>query len=229
MPNSSLPADNAPQAQQTLPARVARLIEQRETLAPALSAFASELPAGRYRRDLRSFVARLEAGTTAEQFCDSPDAMAMLLPLLSANGRTAEAGDRLHELFAESAREEDLRRQRRRILAYPIVVSLLAVAVLTFLCVAVVPVFADIFQSFSIQLPKFTVAVIQLSDWIRFQPVFLALITLTTGLLLYCVWRLATFSEWFEWMFGYLAIGNSREFAAMAALTRRLAEGLAAD
>ncbi|MGI9455339.1 MAG: type II secretion system F family protein, partial [Aeoliella sp.] len=30
-------------------------------------------------------------------------------------------------------------------------------------------------------------------------------------------------------MFGYLAIGNSRELAAMAAFTRRLAEGLAAD
>lgn len=205
------------------------MLEHRDALAPALNAMASELPAGRYRHELSGLVAQLDRGATAEQLCQGPKAINLLLPLLAAGAQPAAAADRYQKMFAESYREQEFRNQRWRVLAYPALVSLIALGVLVFLCVVVVPLFHQVFRSFELSLPGLTLAVLQLSKWLRSQTINVIAISLLAMALLYVFWRVATSLALFDKIFGYLTSGSSRQVSAMAAFTRRLADGLAAD
>lgn len=229
--SNPLPPSSDPtrQIEQLLTERVSRLLEDRESLTVALDAIAEELPAGRYRHEMQGFVAGLNRGAAADELCRGPKAANLLLPLLASAGQPAMAAGRYQSLFAESYREQEFRRQRRRVLAYPIVVLLTAVAVFIFLSVVVVPVYGQVLDSFELQLPRLTVGVVQLSEWLRFEPIGVVLATLAAVCTLYLLWRLATSLAFFDRIFGGLFSGSSRAVAAMAIFTRRLAEGLAAE
>ncbi len=67
---------------QFLRERIAEMLEQRETLAPALEAFAEEMPASRRRRELRRLAGRLRNGATVDEFCQEKNMTTTWLPLL---------------------------------------------------------------------------------------------------------------------------------------------------
>jgi len=226
---TSQSSELARQMEQMLEARVTRLLEHRETLALALDAIAEELPAGLYRHELRVLVEKLNRGAAADELCRVPKTADLLLPLLAAGPQPAVAVDRCHKILAESCRELDLRRQQRRVFAYPAVVALIAVAVLVFLCIVVVPVYGQIFRSFGLVLPGLTKGILQLSEWLRFRSIGVALVMIAAGSVFYLLWRLAASLSLFDRIFGYLTSGNSREVSALATFTQRLAEGLAAE
>lgn len=206
--------------------RIAGVLEQRDTLAPALAAFAEELPAGRPRRDLRRLSTRLSAGATADDLCQSPEMTAAWIPLLG--GASLGSSNFLHDLFAEASRDTAVRTQRTRVLAYPLLVFALAMGVLILLCLIVVPTFSDIFQDFDLQLPELSNLVVAFSNELRFH--FLRVLLLLAGgiIVVYVVLRLVLASGLPDRLFGSLTKGSSRQVSAMASFVRRLAETLQA-
>ena len=210
---------------QFLRERITAILEKRDALAPALEAFAEEMPVGRRRRDLRRFVARLRGGATVDELCQSKDLTTTWLPLLGGTS-SLKSGRFLSDLFSESSRENLESSQWTRLFAYPLFILVASIAVLVFLSVAVVPTFGDIFDDFELDLPGMTILVVSFSRLIRFHFGLMLLITAGCVLTAYIALRLLKALKFPGRMFDTLTNGSSRQLTVMATFVRRLAESL---
>ncbi len=220
------PADSEVSAvndQQALRQRLAEVLEQRDILAPALAAFAEELPSGRSRRELSDLVARMQSGATAEDFCSMDDRAASWLLLL---GRGAGSHRLLSDLFDEAMHENESQALWNRAFIYPTFVSLGAFGVLIFLCIAVVPTFTSIFDDFDLELPGMTSLVVTISNTILRNPVGFMFGTLAAIVGVYTLFRLIRIWGLPSRLGNKLTMGNSLQVTTMARFTRRLAEAL---
>jgi type IV pilus assembly protein PilC len=86
------------------------------------------------------------------------------IPLLSAALSSSDPGRVLQQFIKESQRSDELRRQWKLTLAYPIFVILLAGAVVTLLSVVVIPSFRVIFGDFHMELPVITWASLAIAN-----------------------------------------------------------------
>ena len=215
----------ADMGEQILRERVDQLIERRATLAPALTAFAEELPKGRARRHLTSLATQLSEGVTTQELCNSPDLATTWLPFLG--NKTVSGSHRfLQDMFVEAERDNAISIQRRRNLAYPLVVVLLGLAVLVFLSSMVIPTFVSIFDDFEVWLPFLTKFYISLSQEILFHPLRLALTLSVAGGAMYLLHRLMR--SWIKpgSVFGVFTNGCSSQISDMSRFLRRLSETL---
>lgn len=89
-----------------------------------------------------------------------------------SGGLLAEILDRLASFLEASAR---LRKKVKSAMTYPVIVICIAFCITTFLIVKVVPVFAGIFTDFHAKLPAPTQFLIDLSDFIRGNWIYLIL------------------------------------------------------
>ena len=210
---------------QFLRKRVSAILAQRETLAPALEAFAEEMPRGRRRRTLHELATRLHSGTTVDEICQSKDLSTTWLALLGGSSSVG-SGRLLSDLLSEASRENTVHSQWTRLFAYPAFILLASFAVLVFLSLAVVPTFVDIFNDFELDLPDLTVMVVSFSNEMRFHPVRFLLISTGCLFALYVVWRLLREITFSGWILDALTSGNSRQLTAMATFVSRLAESL---
>jgi type IV pilus assembly protein PilC len=84
--------------------------------------------------------------------------------------KAGEAGGALEVILRRLSefleRSESLKRKVKGAMIYPIVVVLVAVAILTFIMWKIVPVFDKMFQEFELPLPVPTVILISLSRWV---------------------------------------------------------------
>ena len=87
-------------------------------------------------------------------------------------------GGGLQAFLDESRRAEELRQQWRRALAYPLVVTGGAAAVIVFLSFVVIPVFRDIFRGFGLRLPALTQWVLTVAEWVASGKILMALVAL---------------------------------------------------
>src|ERR1700736_4530268 len=87
-------------------------------------------------------------------------------------GLLAEILDRLAGFLEASAR---LRKKVKSAMTYPVIVVCIAFAITTFLIVRVVPIFGEIFKDFGAKLPAPTQFLIDLSDFVRGQWYWLAI------------------------------------------------------
>ena len=217
-------SEHEPTAVQLLRERVALLLEQRSTLGPALAAFADELPRGRTRRELKDLVTKIQNGEPVDRLTEEPMLVRVWLPLV---GSTSTLGSgQLQHLFVEAQRDYENRAHLARSLAYPAVVVLLALAVLVFLGVFVVPTFTDIFNDFDLELPSMTLVVVKFSELLTKEPLRLLAIVIVVGLLAWgMVWLVRNWVLPGRWL-GVILDGNSTQVAEMAFFVRRLAESL---
>ncbi len=214
------------ECERVLQERVSQLLEQREVLAPALKAFAAEMPTGRPRRELRKLAVQFSDGASAEQIVSDTN-LSVLLPLL---GNDAMRGSHrsLENLLAESAQRNRTRTERVRILTYPLFVVLLASAVLIFLGLIVVPTFTDIFNDFDLELPRVTMVVVDFSNQLLFHPV--RLLISVAGVIVIISLAFYLLKHWGftgRWL-GDFTSGSSNQVAALAVFARTLAEALGA-
>lgn len=198
-------------------------IERKEVLVPALTALASEMPAGRGRQEIYRLAAALRDARTSTDLRRSKIAIEWL-PMLVKGFNAESSTRRLSEVISQASRESHYRSQRRRQLVYPFSVFLLALALLLFLAVAIVPTFDDMFSDFGLMLPTPTRLVMFLSNEIRFH--FLRFMTL--GILLataiYAGGRIWTHYAITTQLFGVFTAGNTSSLSAMSSLTSQLAE-----
>ena len=219
------PHDASVSDEQLLRERITAMLEQRETLAPALEAFAEEMPKGRRRRELRRLAGRLRDGVTVDEFCQAKDMTTTWLPLLGG-ASSLGSGRFLSDLFAESSRDNEVRTQWARVFAYPMSILVVAMAVLVFLSFVVVPTFSSIFDDFMLELSDLTMLVVWFSNQVLSHLGRLLLITVACLAAIYVVLRLLSVLGFPGRVFDVLTNGSSRQVTVMATFVRRLAESL---
>ncbi len=142
------------------------ILQRAQSIAPALRAFSEETAAKPHRGELERLIQIIERGDPAQAeraFGQLPD---YWLPLISAAMSTKDPGRILRDFLNESQRSDELRRQWRLALAYPILVACVAAVVMTFLSVLVIPIFRSIFLDFGLTLPAITAANLKIAYWI---------------------------------------------------------------
>lgn len=207
----------------TLDRQFDAVMERREILIPALAALASEMPAGRGRREIQQLVGLLQKAQTAPDLRGSKVAL-QWLPFLTTGFTTESSTRRLSDLIAHASRESENRSQRRRLLAYPLVVMLIALAVFAFLCVMVVPTFGSMYADFGVRVPWSTRLVVGIADQLQHHPIQLVLIVGLTSAAIYGLVRLWVHFALTTRVFGIFVAGNSASVSAMSSLTIQLAE-----
>jgi type II secretory pathway component PulF len=222
---TKLPDSQAEQA--ALRAHMTRVLEQGKLIAPALAAYAEEMPVGRRRRQLQTVIDVLERGDATQ----AADDLALLpdywIPLLSAASSSRDPGRLLREFIDESRRSDELRHQWWLTLAYPIFIALMAIAVGTALSFLVVPIFSSIFRGFDLELPALTRIVVALACWIATGGLLMAaLICAAIGLVIWVGWRSlpaairSSLADRINWPFG-----RTTAIARFARFTADLLEG----
>ena len=207
----------------TIRAHLANIVAQRDTLPPALLAIADEMPPGLTRRQMRQLAGQIDQGTTVDALRESYGLVGWLLPMLAGGIGTASARRALHELMAEAARIGQFEKQRRVAWIYPLLILAVAMAVLVFLSLVVIPVFREMFEDFDLELPALTVMVLAIAKLIRFHAAALVGTIAALAAVFYLLFRMVTTWSVTEGLVGYLTAGSTRQVAAAASFTRTLA------
>ncbi len=203
-------------------------IERKEVLVPALAALASEMPSGHGRREIQQLVEALRDAKTSTDLRRSKVAIGWL-PLLVTGFDSESSTRRLSDLISYASRESRNRSQRRRLLAYPLAVLILAFVVLAFLSVIIVPIFGDMFADFGLLLPTPTRVVIFVAEQIRFHALRFVISLLLIAATFYGLARLWTRFSLTTRLLGAFTAGNTANVSAMSILTSQLAELLNID
>lgn len=123
---------------------------------------------GRLKYTLADVGDEIEGGATlSEAMAKSPKVFNRLYVNMIKAG---EAGGALEVILRRLSefleRSESLKRKVKGAMIYPIVVVLVAVGILTFIMLRIVPVFQKMFEEFGLKLPAMTVLLINMSTWV---------------------------------------------------------------
>ncbi len=122
---------------------------------------------GRLKNSLMDTCEEIEGGATlSEAMSKSPKAFDRLYVNMIKAGEAGGALELILQRLAEFLeRAEALKRKVKGALVYPAVVITVAVGILTFIMIKIVPEFQKIFEDFGLQLPALTVMLIGVSKW----------------------------------------------------------------
>jgi type IV pilus assembly protein PilC len=148
------------------------------------------------------------------------------IPLLSAATSAADCGQMLESFLSESRRVDEIRQQWWLTLAYPAVMTGLAVLVMVALSLFVIPEFGKIFDEFGLELPGITLLTLNaahfLSSW--FGLVFVAILLGIVALLLlaFSRWPVSRVGWWTDKL--RLPFGRRSALARFSSFTADLVE-----
>jgi type II secretory pathway component PulF len=161
---TTAPIDSSDVERSAILAHMHRVIEQSKPITPALRAYAEEMPRGRRRRQLSAVIDVLERGDAAAATAALAALPEYWVPLLSAATLSRDPERVLREFVAESRRADELRRQWRLALAYPLFIAAFALAVLVALSFIFIPIFRALFSDWGLQLPTITRVIMELAS-----------------------------------------------------------------
>lgn len=135
----------------------------------SLAAIAEQSDNEKLRIVINDMRSKIEAGFKLSETMDRhPEVFSLFFRSLV---RTGETGGILDEMFSRLStyleKEEEVRRKVKSAFAYPAVVSVVAVAVVTYLVIFVVPVFKSVYEGMKVALPLPTQLLIAISGIIR--------------------------------------------------------------
>ena len=147
----------------------AALVNAGVALVRSISVLAEDCPNPKLKRSLDAINAEIQQGTSlSEAMRKHPSCFDNLYVALVQAG---EVGGVLDEVLNRLATLlEDLNRLQNQIksaMAYPVVVSLLAVVIFVSMTVFLLPTFADIFEQLDAELPMFTQLMLGISGFLR--------------------------------------------------------------
>jgi type IV pilus assembly protein PilC len=121
---------------------------------------------GRFKNCLMDVCDEIEAGATlSEAMSKSPKAFDRLYVNMIKAGEAGGALEIILRRLAEfQERAQSLKRKIKGAMIYPIVVISVAVGILTFIMIKIVPSFVKIFDDFGTSLPTMTIVLIQISN-----------------------------------------------------------------
>src|SRR6201988_3153875 len=128
---------------------------------------AGQAKPGRLKYSLEDTCEEIEAGSTlSEGMAKSPKCFNRLYVNMIKAGEAGGALELiLHRLADFQERSESLKRKVKGAMIYPIVVVTVAVGILTFIMIKIVPAFRQIFEEFDLPLPAMTELLVSVSQW----------------------------------------------------------------
>ncbi len=123
---------------------------------------------GKLKNALADVGDEIESGSTlSEAMGKSPKVFSRLYINMIKAG---EAGGALEVILRRLSefleRSESLKRKVKGAMIYPVVVVMVAIGILTFIMLKIVPVFQKMFDEFGLKLPAVTVLLINISNWV---------------------------------------------------------------
>ncbi len=155
--------------------QLATMIDAGLAMVQSLQALAEQTTNKIMRDVIKDVCTRVEGGDSfSEALQKHPKVFSRMFVCMVAAG---EKGGLLAEILARLATYlENTNRLRKKIksaMMYPIVVTIVAICITIFLLVKVVPVFGEIFASFGSELPGPTLALINISNFVKRYLIFL--------------------------------------------------------
>ena len=122
---------------------------------------------GRLKFSLQDTCDAIEGGDTlSEAMAKSPKCFNRLYVNMIKAGEAGGALELILQRLADfQERAESLKRRVKSAMIYPVVVISVAVAILTFIMIRIVPEFEKIFEEFDLELPPMTLALVSISNW----------------------------------------------------------------
>lgn len=138
-------------------------------LIPAMEAMEHELNRPQVRSVLKDVRRHVEAGNSlSDAFARHPESFSpVYTALVSAGERTGSLSAVFSCLATYSKRAVELRNSIQEALAYPVILILVAGAVLLMMLLKIVPIYRDVFEGFGGRLPVQTQLVLMLSELLR--------------------------------------------------------------
>src|SRR3989304_2590377 len=133
----------------------------------SLRILAGQARPGRLKYSLEDTCDEIEAGSTlSEGMAKSPKCFNRLYVNMIKAGEAGGALELILQRLADfQERSESLKRKVKGAMIYPVVVVLVAVLILTFLMIKIVPEFRKIFDEFDLDLPPMTEMLVAISYW----------------------------------------------------------------
>src|SRR6187549_2564372 len=133
----------------------------------SLRILAGQAKGGRLKYSLEDTCEEIEAGSTlSEGMAKSPKCFNRLYVNMIKAGEAGGALELILQRLADfQERSESLKRKVKGAMIYPIVVVTVAVCILTFIMIKIVPEFRKIFEEFDLDLPKMTELLVGISGW----------------------------------------------------------------
>lgn len=181
--------------------------------------------AGRLKNALMDVCDEIEAGSTlSESMAKCPKVFSRLYINMVKAG---EAGGALEVILQRLAdfmeRAESLKRKVKGAMIYPIVVIMVAVGILAFIMIKIVPVFRDMFEEFELKLPQMTELLITVSNYVVRYWYMLIIVPIAVWLFLKLVRKFrAGRMGWDMFMLKVPIMGRLIEKNIMARTTRTL-------
>ncbi|MEM6655731.1 MAG: type II secretion system F family protein [Planctomycetota bacterium] len=134
----------------------------------SLRILATQAKPGRLKYSLEDTCDEIEAGATlSEAMSKSPKCFDRLYVNMIKAGEAGGALELILQRLADfKERAESLKRKVKGALIYPVVVIFVAVVILTFIMLKIVPEFRKIFEEFELDLPPMTELLVSLSNWV---------------------------------------------------------------
>ena len=133
----------------------------------SLRILAEQAKPGRLKFSLEDTCDEIEGGATlSEAMSKSPKCFDRLYVNMIKAGEAGGALELILQRLADfKERAESLKRKVQGAMIYPVVVVTVAVGILTFIMIAIVPEFRKIFDEFGLELPAATEFLVALSEW----------------------------------------------------------------
>src|SRR4029079_1313653 len=133
----------------------------------SLRILAGQAKPGRLKYSLEDTCEEIEGGSTlSEGMAKSPKCFNRLYVNMIKAGEAAGALELILQRLADFLeRSESLKRKIKSAMIYPCVVVTVAVCILTFIMIKIVPAFRDIFKEFELELPAMTELLVNISNW----------------------------------------------------------------
>ena len=134
----------------------------------SLRILANQAKPGRLKYSLEDTCDEIEAGATlSEAMSKSPKCFDRLYVNMIKAGEAGGALELILQRLADfKERAESLKRKVKGALIYPVVVIFVAVVILTFIMLKIVPEFKKIFEEFDLTLPAPTLLLVDISNWV---------------------------------------------------------------
>ncbi|MCA9122877.1 MAG: type II secretion system F family protein [Planctomycetaceae bacterium] len=124
--------------------------------------------AGKLKFALQDTCEEIETGATlSEAMSKCPKVFTRLYVNMIKAGEAGGALEVILQRLAEfMERSESLKKKVKGAMIYPVIVILVAVGILTFIMLKIVPVFAKMFEEFELELPAMTQLLVAISDFV---------------------------------------------------------------
>ena len=180
------------------------------TLVDSLNILIRQVDRRAYKSILRDVVYDLTVG---ENFSTALEKRGVAFPkllinMVKASELTGELPEALDDMVQYYTEAEEARKEMISALTYPSIVFIFTLAVVTFVMMYVVPKFVDIYNTMdSSQVPKFTLAVINFSGFLKRNIIWIILFIIIISLILIYLYKnVQVIRTFFQWIFMHIPV-----------------------